>query len=149
LKLFTLGFTKKSAEQFFELLGKSNIQKLVDIRLNNVSQLAGFTKGTDLKYFLKELCNIEYVHNVDLAPTKDILDDYKKKKITWYEYEERFIDLLGRRNINGNLVKDLYTDSEVICLLCSESTPENCHRRLVAEYIKREFPESDIEIVHL
>ena len=149
MKLYTLGFTKKSAKQFFELLRKSNIQELVDIRLYNVSQLAGFTKGADLKYFLEELCNIQYVHNVSFAPTKEILDDYKKKKITWDEYEERFIDLLGHRYIDGNLIKDFSKESEGICLLCSEPTPENCHRRLVAEFIKREFPDSAIEIVHL
>ena len=82
MKLFTIGFTKKSAKEFFELLTNNDIKKLIDIRLNNVSQLAGFSKGNDLKYFLKELCGIQYSHNVNLAPTKDILDDYKKKKIT-------------------------------------------------------------------
>jgi Uncharacterized conserved protein len=149
LKLYTLGFTKKSAKQFFEVLGKNNIQKLVDIRLNNVSQLAGFTKGADLKYFLGKLCNIQYVHNVSFAPTKDILDDYKKKKISWDQYEKRFNELLSQRKIDGGLIKDFSIESEVICLLCSEPTSENCHRRLVAEFIKREFPDSDIEIVHL
>lgn len=149
MKLYTIGFTKKSAKQFFELLKNNDIQKLLDIRLNNASQLAGFTKSADLKYFLKELCNIQYAHNVGLAPTKDILDDYKKKKITWKEYEERFNSLLDRRNINGSLTKDFVNDSETICLLCSESTPENCHRRLVAEYIKRQLPDSNIEIIHL
>lgn len=102
-----------------------------------------------MKYFLGKLCNIQYVHNVSFAPTKDILDDYKKKKISWDQYEKRFNELLSQRKIDGGLIKDFSIESEVICLLCSEPTSENCHRRLVAEFIKREFPDSDIEIVHL
>jgi len=136
MKLFTIGFTKKSAKEFFELLTNNDIKKLIDIRLNNVSQLAGFSKGNDLKYFLKELCGIQYSHNVNLAPTKDILDDYKKKKITWSQYEKSFIDLLDHRNINDDLINYLEREIGGVCLLCSESTPENCHRRLVAEYIQ-------------
>ena len=149
MKLFTLGFTKKSAEQFFELLKRNDIHTLIDIRLNNISQLAGFTKGMDLKYFLKELCNIEYIHKIELAPTKVILDDYKNKKISWNEYEERFNHLLEQRNITGSLSNYFSQNLGPLCLLCSEPTPDKCHRRLVAEYIKNKLPDSDIEIIHL
>lgn len=148
MKIYTIGFTKKSAKEFFSILKKTNIRKLLDIRLNNVSQLAGFTKGADLKYFLKELCEIDYSHNINLAPTKEILDDYKKNKITWLQYEERFNALLDYRNISNDLSNYL-TESGDFCLLCSESTPENCHRRLVGEYIYKKFTDLDIEIVHL
>lgn len=149
MKLFTMGFTKKSAKEFFELLTKNDIKKLIDIRLNNISQLAGFSKGNDLEYFLKELCEIQYNHNVNLAPSKNILNDYKKKKITWSQYEKNFYDLLDHRNIKDTLSNYLEKEMGAVCLLCSESTPENCHRRLVAEYIKEALPDLEIEIIHL
>jgi len=148
MKIYTIGFTKKSAQEFFDILKKKNISRLIDIRLNNASQLAGFTKGPDLKYFLKELCEIDYIHDKDLAPTKEILDDYKKNKITWLQYEDKFNDLLTKRSITNKL-KNYLNKSGDICLLCSESTPEHCHRRLVAEYFNKLFPNLDIEIVHL
>ena len=111
MKIFTVGFTKKTARDFFALLRDNQIKKVVDIRLNNVSQLAGFSKGEDLKYFLKEICNIGYIHNTDLAPNKKLLDDYKNKNITWLEYEQSFKNLLDERNVKGrlnlNLDKDL------------------------------------------
>jgi uncharacterized protein (DUF488 family) len=149
MKLFTLGFTKKSAEQFFELLKKNNIQTLIDIRLNNNSQLAGFTKGLDLKYFLKELCSIEYIHIIELAPTKVLLDDYKKKKISWNGYEERFNQLLEQRNVARDLRCFFSQHLAPFCLLCSEPVPDKCHRRLVAEYIKNKIPDLGVEIIHL
>ena len=148
MKIYTIGFTKKSAKDFFSILKKNNISRLIDIRLNNISQLAGFSKGSDLKYFLKELCEIDYTHDTNLAPTKDILDDYKKNKITWSQYENRFNDLLTNREITNNL-NNYLIEPGAICLLCSESTPENCHRRLVAEYAEKHFPHLDIEIIHL
>lgn len=148
MKIYTIGFTKKSAKDFFNTLKKNNISRLVDIRLNNASQLAGFSKGADLKYFLKELCQIDYTHDINLAPTKEILDDYKKHKITWTQYENRFNDLLTNRNIISSLNSYL-KEPGAICLLCSESTPENCHRRLVAEYVEKHFSDLDIEIIHL
>ena len=144
IKLFTIGFTKKNAETFFEKLKKSGIVKLIDIRLNSVSQLAGFTKKDDLKYFLKIICDCDYVHEPLLSPTKEILDAYKKKEITWPEYERRFNDLLISRKTHT-----LMNSSELYmaCLLCSEPTPEKCHRRLVAEFFKNSF--ENIEIIHL
>lgn len=149
MKIFTLGFTQKSAKQFFELLKQYQIRVMVDIRLNNSSQLAGFTKGNDLKYFLKEICNTEYIHLIELAPTKEILDGYKKKVIDWKEYEKLYLDLLENRNIKEVLDRKVDSDFDHMCLLCSEATPEKCHRRLAAEYIRNKYPEKCIEIVHV
>jgi uncharacterized protein (DUF488 family) len=132
MKTFTIGFTQKGAERFFSLLGNSEISTLIDVRLNNVSQLAGFAKRDDLKFFLNRICNIAYIHEPDLAPTKEILDAYKKKNMPWSEYEERFLDLMSKRNIERT-AKDLPLDRG--CLLCSEHKPHFCHRRLVVEYV--------------
>ncbi len=149
MKLFTIGFTKKTAQDFFTLLKKNSIRKLIDIRLNNASQLAGFTKGNDLKYFLKEICDIEYIHDTELSPTKEILDDYKNNKISWYQYEIFFKSLLEERKINSMLKTKYNNQLDKICLLCSEVTADKCHRRLVAEHIKNNNPNLNIEIIHL
>lgn len=135
--LFTIGFTQKSAETFFELIKENQIELLIDVRLNNKSQLAGFSKGTDLDYFLKEICNCKYMHCQEYAPTKEILDDYKKKKISWKEYVEQFIPLMEKRDFPQTFIKR-FAGYERICLLCSEPTPEQCHRRLLAEMVKSE-----------
>lgn len=143
-RLYTIGFTKKDAETFFTLLKKNGIKKLIDIRLNNVSQLAGFAKMYDLRYFLKTICNIEYLHKPEYSPTLEILNDYKKNNINWHQYEKKFNELLMNRDIEKAIPK---SDLNMACLLCSEPTADKCHRRLVAEYLKRKF--DDIEIVHL
>ncbi|MDY6785053.1 MAG: DUF488 domain-containing protein [Cyanobacteriota bacterium] len=142
--LFTIGFTQKTAEQFFETLRKSGVKRIIDTRLHNVSQLSGFAKRKDLEYFLKKICNIDYRHEVDLAPTKEILDDYKKKKGDWEIYEQRFIQLLENRKIERHFSPKLFEDS---CLLCSEAKPHHCHRRLVAEYLNQQW--GNIKICHL
>lgn len=144
INLFTIGFTKKNAETFFGKLGKAGVEKIIDIRLNNVSQLAGFAKKDDLIYFLKKICGCNYMHEPLLAPTKEILDGYKKKEIDWPEYQKRFNDLLKTRKAH-TLVSS--SELHMACLLCSEPTPDKCHRRLVAEYLKNHF--GDIEIQHL
>lgn len=144
MRLFTIGFTKKSAEQFFNRLKQPNLIRLVDARLNNVSQLAGFTKKNDLKFFLHEICNIDYVHLPELAPTQDILDAYKKNGGDWSTYEREFLSLMAARQIEKKVDKKLIEGG---CLLCSEATPEHCHRRLVAEYLRDKW--DGIEIVHL
>jgi uncharacterized protein (DUF488 family) len=145
MKLFTIGFTKKSAETFFSRLKDFGVKRLVDVRLNNVSQLAGFTKRDDLKYFTKALCGIEYVHIPELAPTPEILDPYKKQKNgDWPLYERQFLDLMRARRIEETISRDLLDGG---CLLCSEETPHHCHRRLVAEYIKEKW--GGIEIEHI
>jgi uncharacterized protein (DUF488 family) len=144
MKLFTIGFTKKSAEQFFRILKKEGLTRVVDTRLNNVSQLAGFTKKDDLKFFLKEVLGIDYVHMPILAPTKDILDAYKKNGGDWPAYERKFVDLIRNRKIESNISSETLSGA---CLLCSEPTPHHCHRRLVAEYLNDKW--GDINIHHL
>jgi len=143
VKLFTIGFSKKSAEEFFTLLTKNRIKKLIDIRLNNKSQLAGFANVKHLPYFLK-LHNIEYEYKPELAPTKELLDGYKKKQISWQEYEKMYNKILLDRNILNFIKKDELNNS---VFLCSEPTPTHCHRRLLAEYIAKHF--DNVEIKHL
>ncbi|MDM3855975.1 MAG: DUF488 domain-containing protein [Aphanizomenon gracile PMC649.10] len=145
INLFTIGFTQKKAEQFFETLIKAGVKRVIDTRLNNVSQLAGFAKKSDLQYFLQKIGGIEYIHILDLAPTKDILDAYKKKEITWDSYEQKFNQLITQRQIERKLSIDMIDKS---CLLCSELKPHNCHRRLVAEYLQSNL-EKNIKIHHL
>lgn len=144
MKIFTIGFTKKSAEAFFSKLRESGARRVVDVRLNNVSQLAGFAKRNDLEYFLRELCDMEYVHLPELAPMKEMLDQYKKQKGDWTAYEREFLDLMRRREIETTVPRDVLAEG---CLLCSEHEPDRCHRRLVVEYLKGHW--GDIEMVHL
>lgn len=136
--IYTIGFAQKNAERFFNSIRNNGIEVLVDIRLNNKSQLAGFTKGSDLPFLLKEICNCKYVHKIDYAPTKAILSAYQKKEIDWREYEERFMPLIEKRKIEFDFDK-AFSNYNKICLLCTEPTPEKCHRRLVAEYLQRIF----------
>lgn len=145
VNLFTIGFTQKKAEQFFETLLKAGVRRVIDTRLNNVSQLAGFTKKNDLEYLLRKIGGIEYIHILELAPTKDILDEYKKKQINWAIYEQRFNQLITERQIEKKVSSDLLDEG---CLLCSESKPHNCHRRLVAEYLQGKL-DTTINIRHL
>jgi uncharacterized protein (DUF488 family) len=144
MRVFTIGFTKKPASRFFHLLRQSGARRLLDVRLNNVSQLAGFAKRDDLAYFLKEICGMDYHHRPELAPTQAILDDYKKGAGDWKAYETRFEDLLRQRRIENAVPRDLVDGS---CLLCSEEKPLHCHRRLVAEYLERHW--GDVVITHL
>lgn len=145
INTFTIGFTQKKASEFFGLIRNHDIARVVDVRLNNVSQLAGFAKRDDLKFFLRELCDADYVHVPDLAPTKPMLDAYKKKEILWESYEDKFLDLMARRNIERTINKELLDKG---CLLCSEHKPHHCHRRLVVEYLNKAWG-STIEVVHL
>lgn len=144
MKLFTIGFTKKTAETFFTKLKRSGAKRVVDVRLSNVSQLAGFAKRNDLQFFLREICHMDYVHMPELAPTKDILDAYKKNKGDWSVYERKFLDLMRKREIEKKIDPGMIADG---CLLCSEDKPHNCHRRLVAEYLKEHW--DDVDIQHL
>ncbi|MFS8782844.1 DUF488 family protein [Synechococcus sp. R6-6] len=143
MKIFTIGFTKKSAEQFFNRLKQPGPVRVVDTRLNNTSQLAGFTKKRDLEFFLHEICKLGYVHLPELAPTQEILDAYKASG-EWSNYERQFLSLMAERRIEDQVDKSILDGG---CLLCSEATPEHCHRRLVAEYLRRKW--GDVEIVHL
>jgi uncharacterized protein (DUF488 family) len=142
--IFTIGFNGKSAADFFETLRNAGVKRLLDVRLNNVSQLAGFTKKRDLEYFLRTIANIDYAHDQDLAPTEDILDAYKKKRIDWDEYEVRFRQLIESRQPEKRLLPQ---QLDCACLLCSEPTPDCCHRRLVAEYLRDRW--GNVTIRHL
>lgn len=144
MTLFTIGFTQKTAEQFFSLLRNAKVRRVIDTRLNNRSQLAGFSKGEDLRFFLQSLGGIEYRHALEMAPTQDMLDRYKKAKGAWQAYEKEYIDLLERRQLLNQVD---FAELESACLLCSEHDPEHCHRRLLAEFLKRY--KQDIDIVHL
>jgi uncharacterized protein (DUF488 family) len=145
MNLFTIGFTKKTAEQFFETLKKSGVKRIVDIRLNNTSQLAAFAKRDDLIYFLKTICGIRYAHMPKLAPNKELLDLFKKKKGSWSAYEIGYLNLLLERNVDSEFLRQNLRDAD--CLLCSEHTPERCHRRIVAE--RFQSAHGGIDIVHL
>ena len=147
IKIFTIGFTKKTAEHFFERLKSANVQRVVDIRLKNDSQLSGFAKAKsdgDLPYLLKTIGDIGYIHLPDLAPTKDILDTYKKYKGDWDVYEKEFNKLMKERLIESRIDKSILNES---CLLCSEHEPNHCHRRLVAEYLQENW--KNVSIIHL
>lgn len=144
IDIYTIGFTQKTAEYFFEKLKQANVARIVDIRLNNASQLAGFTKRDDFPYLLKEICHIDYVHLPELAPTKQILDSYKKQNGDWNAYQEVFLKLLKERRIEDAISKDIIHQG---CLLCSEDKPDHCHRRLVAEYLRDKW--GDVTIRHL
>ena len=144
-KVYTIGFTKRSAEEFFEAIKKAGIRRLLDIRLNNSSQLAGFTKRDDLQYFLKVICGANYRHELLLAPTQEILDAYKKGHGSWSNYEKAFFSLMTARRVDIKLPRNIF-DSPTV-LLCSEHTAERCHRRLVLEYLQSKW--GDIEIVHI
>src|SRR5262249_53274263 len=144
-ELFTIGFTKKTAAEFFGLVSQNGIKRLIDVRLNNVSQLAGFSKRDDLRFFLRELCGADYVHEPLLAPTQSMLDAYKKERGTWQDYERAFVALMTQRGIENRLDRALFAVPAI--LLCSEPTPEHCHRRLVADYLQDKW--GDIQVTHL
>jgi len=151
MEVYSTGFTQKTAEQFFESLRRVGIRRLVDVRLNNSSQLAAFSKRDDLGYFLRELCHAEYRHEPLLAPTQELLDAYKKRHGSWAEYERGFLALMRDRHIEEVFAPSQFDTPTV--LLCSELTAEHCHRRLVLEYLQDQWGNShnlhDLQIVHL
>jgi len=145
MNVYTIGFTEKSAKTFFTLLRKNGVRRVLDVRLNNISQLAGFAKKNDLIYFLKELSNADYIHVPELTPTKLILDAYKKKEITWSIYEEKFTNLMAQRSIENTIDKNLLDDG---CLLCSEHLPHHCHRKIVVDYLNKHWNMA-LKVTHL
>ena len=145
MEVFTIGFTKKTAAEFFGILRRNGIKRLVDVRLNNLSQLAGFTKRDDLEFFLREICDAEYIHQPLLAPTQEMLDAYKKAKGAWADYEKEFLALMAERKIEVEIDPALFDAPAV--LLCSEPTAENCHRRLVVEYLQTKW--NNVHCTHL
>lgn len=153
MKLFTIGFKRRSAENFFKTLKSAGVEKLIDVRRKNASQLAGFTKGNDLRYFLQECFSIAYEHIPEFGPSEELLKEYqnrlgKKKKddSAWSYYVEKFSDEVLSQTIIERFQKAT-TSYESVCLLCSEETSERCHRRLLAEYFNKHLP--DIEVEHL
>ncbi len=146
MKIYTIGFTKKSARTFFELLRQNGVQRMVDIRLKPSGQLSGFAKKEDLPYFLDRLAEgCAYIHLPELAPSEEILTAYRKNK-NWSLYEAQFKELMNARDIPGILDRASF-EKQTSCLLCSEDTPKQCHRRLVAERIAEHWP--GVEIIHL
>lgn len=145
MNIYTIGFTQKNASTFFGFIKQSDVKTLIDVRLNNVSQLAGFAKRDDLKFFLKELCGTDYVHLPELAPTKDILNAYKKGDMPWEVYEDKFLNLMGQRNIEKSIKPALLDHG---CLLCSEHEPHLCHRRLIVDYLNQ-HSDLDLTVKHL
>ena len=145
MEIYTIGFTKKTAAEFFRSLQRAGIKRLIDVRLNNTSQLAGFAKRDDLEYFLAEICRAEYHHQPLLSPDKDLLDGYKNKTVAWEQYAARFLALLGERGVERLVDRGLFDVPTV--LLCSEPAAERCHRRLVAEYLAAKW--GGARIVHL
>jgi uncharacterized protein (DUF488 family) len=143
MNLFTIGFSQKSAEEFFNILKSNNVIRLIDIRLNNKSQLAGFTNVKHLPYFLK-IHDIDYLYRLDFAPSKELLNGYKNKTVSWKEYEIEYNKILAQRKILKEIDWNIFKDS---VLLCSEPTSEQCHRRLLAEYLAKN--NLDIKIKHL
>ena len=144
MNIFTIGFTKTSADNFFGRIERSGARSLVDVRLNNQSQLAGFAKNLDLKFFLDRLLNVSYRHESELAPTQEMLSAYRKKEMSWSEYEAEYLALLNTRDIASKFQTE---DFENACLLCSEDTAHMCHRRLLAEYLTKNW--SGVKIIHL
>lgn len=144
MKIFTIGFTKTSAESFFSRLQQAGVKKVVDVRLNNVSQLAGFAKKDDLRYFLKAIGGIAYAHEPKLAPTQSMLDAYKKAGGDWSDYEKRFLALMAERRVEQTVPR---SELDEACLLCSEDRPHHCHRRLVVEYLQQKW--GGMEVHHL
>jgi uncharacterized protein (DUF488 family) len=145
MEIYSIGFTQKNASQFFGTLKAHGIERLLDVRLNNTSQLAGFAKQADLAYFLREICDADYEHEPLLAPTQEMLDAYKKQKGSWDVYTESYLALIQSRKVESVLSRESFQKKTV--LLCSEATAEHCHRRLALEYLQKEW--TGVRIVHL
>jgi uncharacterized protein (DUF488 family) len=145
MEIYSIGFTQKSAREFFDTLKAHGIERLLDVRLNNTSQLAAFAKQADLAYFLEEICGAAYEHEPLLAPTQEMLDAYKKQKGSWEDYSEAYLALIRSRKVESVLSKKSFQKKTV--LLCSEATAEHCHRRLALGYLLKEW--GDVRIIHL
>ena len=144
IRIFTVGYVGKNARQFFSILKQAGIRKVIDVRLYNTSQLAGFTKRQDIEYFLQAIVGAEYVHLPIMAPTKQLLTDYKKGLISWQQYEIQFKAIIIQRQIQRHIMPQ---DMDMSCFLCSEAKADKCHRRLVAEYLAEHW--QNISIHHL
>lgn len=141
----TIGFTQTTAKGFFERLRAAQVRAVIDVRLHNTSQLAGFAKADDLAYFLQAIGGIEYRHEPLLAPSDDMFKAFKKDKGDWRVFEGRFLDLMAERQVETRLKPQMFAGA---CLLCSEATPHHCHRRLVCEYLNRKW-DGQLRVRHL
>ena len=144
IRIFTIGYAGKNARQFFTILKQAGVKKVIDVRLYNTSQLAGFTKKQDIEYFLQSIVGAEYIHLPIMAPTKQLLGDYKKGLISWQQYETRFKSIITQCQIEKHIILQ---DMDMTCFLCSEAKADNCHRRLVVEYLAKHW--QNISIIHL
>lgn len=147
-ELYTIGFTQKTAKNFFNLLKNNNINVVIDVRLNNTSQLAGFSKYPDIEYFLNDFLGIKYIHDPEFSPTDNILKEFKDKKISWNEYVKRFSELMEQRKVE-KYIQEKYSNCTDIkyCLLCSENDHNQCHRSLVSEYFYKIF--NHLKVINL
>jgi uncharacterized protein (DUF488 family) len=145
MEIYSIGFTQKSAREFFGALKAHGIERLLDVRLNNTSQLAAFAKQADLGYFLKEICGAVYEHEPLLAPSQQMLDSYKKQKGSWEDYSKTYLALIRARKVEAVLAKESFQRKTV--LLCSEATAEHCHRRLALEYLQQQW--GNVTICHI
>lgn len=145
IKVATIGFTQSSAEHFFGRIRDAGVKRVVDVRLHNSSQLAGFAKAGDLAYFLRELCGVDYTHEPLLAPTEEIMSAFRKKKGDWHVFRQRFLDLMAEREIESKLKPALFNGA---CLLCAEAKPHHCHRQFVCEYLNDKWG-GTLEVKHL
>lgn len=145
MEIYTVGYTKKSAAEFFDALRIRGLRRLVDVRLSNTSQLAGFSKREDLQYFLREICDCDYLHEPRLAPEEELLKAYQDKQLDFAEYERRFLRTLAERAPEQWLDPALFAVPTV--LLCAEPSADKCHRRLVAEYLRDHW--ENVRIIHL
>lgn len=143
IALFTIGFTKKSAEEFFGLLGGAGVRRVLDVRLNNVSQLAGFAKRDDLAFFLRAVAGIDYQHLEAAAPTQELID-MARQRHEWAAFEAGYRRLIRGRKVEQAVSRELLDGG---CLLCSEDQPEHCHRRVLAEYLAEHF--KGLHVQHL
>ena len=141
--LFTIGFTRKSAEQFFALLRGAGVRRVLDVRLNNSSQLAGFAKREDLPFFLREIGAMNYLHVPELAPTQELIDLARKQK-QWDRFGKGYLELIRDRKAETVLTR---AQLHLGCLLCSEDRPDQCHRRIAAEYLAERL--GRVRITHL
>ncbi len=155
IRLHTIGFAGKSAEQFFDALRRAGVQKLIDVRRSNNTLYCGFTRARDLPFFLTHLCGIAYVHEPDFAPSLELLKDYQKRieadrkdPQAWPEYVDRFLAEIAQRPICERF-QGHAAGFSAVALLCTESKPDRCHRRLLAEHLKNNCGDCTIEIVHL
>lgn len=145
MRIHTIGFTRKTAEEFFALLRDVGIGRVIDVRLSNTSQLAGFSKRDDLAFFLDEILGAGYEHPPELAPSRELFRAWRREDLPWERFVDRFRGLLAERGVADRLTPADFDPPTV--LLCSEHEPDRCHRRLIVEHLADAWGE--VEAHHL